>query len=402
MGKALIMIDKAKGPPTSHPQPAWDKFRLSDRFNIRYGRSNPGGSGSVPVIGSSGIFAWTSQPLITHPTIVIGRKGTAGKPWLIKSPSYPSDTTFYLEPREGANIDLDFLYYALSYSKPEASDDVIPSLQRHHLEALELPLPPPTECCVIVALLSKIQAAAETQRKIVATLKELKAATMAKLFREGLRGKKARQTEIGELPENWETLPLGRHCRIIAGGTPPRDNPAYWNGAIPWVKTGEINYHPIAETAEHITEHGLVNSSAKIIKKGAVLMAMYGQGVTRGRVATLEIDAATNQACAALIPDQKLDAGFLYAYCVFAYERIRELGHGANQKNLSADILKRMPIPVPTCLDEQREIAKFSKALDSKTRLAQARSKALEALFSSTLHLLMTGQVRLKQEQITR
>lgn len=97
----------------------------------------------------------------------------------------------------------------------------------------------------------------------------------------------------------WPVVELGSLCAIRSGGTPDRSNESYWNGHIPWVSTTLINYGVIESAQEYITSDGLNNSSAWIVPKGTVLMAMYGQGVTRGRVAVLGIDAAVNQACAA-------------------------------------------------------------------------------------------------------
>src|SRR3989338_658543 len=137
----------------------------------------------------------------------------------------------------------------------------------------------------------------------------------------------------GRVPLRGTSAPphmgLGDHVLITSGGTPARDTPEYWNGRVPWVKTGEINYRPIMETEEYITEAGLQNSSAKLLPPGTLLLAMYGQGVTRGKVALLGIQAATNQACAALFPSDRLDSGYLHAFFPFAYERVRSLGHGA-------------------------------------------------------------------------
>ena len=79
-------------------------------------------------------------------------------------------------------------------------------------------------------------------------------------------------------------------CAIKSGGTPDRSNESFWNGDIPWVTTTLIDYGVIEAANEFITAEGLKNSSAWIVPKGTVLMAMYGQGVTRGRVAILGID----------------------------------------------------------------------------------------------------------------
>jgi type I restriction enzyme S subunit len=132
-----------------------------------------------------------------------------------------------------------------------------------------------------------------------------------------------------------------------------------------------------------------------VFPRGTLLMAMYGQGVTRGKVAFLGIAAATNQACAAFFPDRaKLQPEFLYAFCTFAYHRIRELGHGANQKNLSGEILRGMPIPVPRDLAEQQSVYDLLATIERRIEAAVRRNKGLQALFSSALNQLMTGQLR--------
>ena len=105
---------------------------------------------------------------------------------------------------------------------------------------------------------------------------------------------------LGGVPAHWKVGALGYLSSIQTGSTPDRENPRYWNGSIPWIKTGEVSWTAIREAEEFITEDALANTAVKISGPGTLLMAMYGQGVTRGRVALLEIDATYNQACAAM------------------------------------------------------------------------------------------------------
>ena len=125
---------------------------------------------------------------------------------------------------------------------------------------------------------------------------------------------------------DWPMVELGNMCAIRSGGTPDRSNAAYWNGDIPWVSTSLIDYGVIERADEYITDIGLKNSSTWIVPKGTVLMAMYGQGITRGRVAILGIDAAVNQACATFqIQDEKLTASYLYRVLQANYENLRRI-----------------------------------------------------------------------------
>ena len=123
-------------------------------------------------------------------------------------------------------------------------------------------------------------------------------------------------------------------------------------------------------------------------------MAMYGQGVTRGKVAMLGIEAATNQACVAFFPTNGLRSEFLYYFFEYKYEYIRNLGHGANQKNLSAEILKGMTIAYPQSVDEQDDIVEKLNSVNHKLALHGRRHAALSDLFRTLLHQLMTAQVR--------
>jgi len=333
--------------------------------------------------------------------ILFARIGaTTGKTFLVRDCPDAIYASYLIRVRAHA-VDPAFLYYFCNSEmywhqiNAHKSDKLKGGISGSLLAQIRHCSPPLDEQRAMAAVLSKILVAVELQDKIVATLKELKAATMAKLFHEGLCGEPLKQTEIGEIPESWQIVRLGDYCRISSGGTPARDVPEYWNGDIPWVKTTEIDYRPITGTDERITKAGLQNSSAKLFPRGTLLMAMYGQGITRGKVALLEIEAATNQACAALSPDERLDSGYLYAFCASAYNRIRELGHGANQKNLSADIIREIRLPVPSNLEEQREIYGAVRTIESRLQLAAHGMDALKSLFSSMLHLLMTGEIRL-------
>jgi type I restriction enzyme M protein len=161
---------------------------------------------------------------------------------------------------------------------------------------------------------------------------------------------------------DWPLVALAEICAIKSGGTPARSNESFWNGDIPWVTTTLIDYAVIDEANEFITADGLKNSSTWIVPKGTVLMAMYGQGVTRGRVAILGIDAAINQACAAFqIKVESLDRGYLFRVLQSRYEDLRKISdaRGGNQSNLSAQVLKEYSIPLPPLETQQAIVAEI-------------------------------------------
>jgi len=196
------------------------------------------------------------------------------------------------------------------------------------------------------------------------------------------------------LPDGWHRSTLGEIARITSGGTPDRSEPSYWGGSVPWVTTGEIQFNTITDTAEKITEAGLKNSSAKLFPPGTLLMAMYGQGKTRGQVAKLEIEASTNQACAAILLNAGHDPDFYFQYFTFQYDAIRELGNAGTQQNLSGGILKGVGVPVPP-IDEQRRVAQVLGAWDEAIAKAERLLLASRRRNKSFGTSLLSGRRRL-------
>lgn len=146
-------------------------------------------------------------------------------------------------------------------------------------------------------------------------------------------------------------------CLLGSGGTPSRTKKDYYNGRIPWIKTGEVLNNEIFETEECITEKAIENSSAKVYPKGSLIIAMYGQGDTRGRTAKMGIDAATNQACAVLynINHDVIITDFLWYFLQCQYNDLRSLASGNNQPNLNAGKISNYDVVVPP-IDVQNAI----------------------------------------------
>ena len=138
-------------------------------------------------------------------------------------------------------------------------------------------------------------------------------------------------------------------CTVSSGGTPSRERKEYYKGNIPWIKTGEVVNGIIYDTEEKITKEAIENSSAKIYPKDSLIIAMYGQGTTRGRTAKLGIDASTNQACAVLfnINNSVILTDYLWLYLMGEYDRMREMASGNNQPNLNAQMLKDYNVIIP-------------------------------------------------------
>lgn len=157
----------------------------------------------------------------------------------------------------------------------------------------------------------------------------------------------------------YPTRTIGELCKIGSGGTPSRERPNYFGGNILWVKTTEVLNEIILDTEEKITELGLNNSSAKIYPAGSLIIAMYGQGATRGRTAKLGVAAATNQACAVLHEFAKeIDPDYLWYYLMSEYDNLRLQASGNNQPNLNAAMIANYIVPIPP-LEVQKEIVHY-------------------------------------------
>ncbi|MDA7215749.1 restriction endonuclease subunit S, partial [Escherichia coli] len=169
-------------------------------------------------------------------------------------------------------------------------------------------------------------------------------------------------------------LKIEDFCSTGSGGTPSRSKPEYYEGGdIPWIKSGDLKDSKIYEANEYITAAGLENSSAKIVEKDSILIAMYG--ATVGRLAILGINAATNQAICNIRPDTTIaDMKYLYYFLKSKFSYFVENAVGGAQPNISQGLIKSLEVPLPS-LDEQKRIADI---LDKAAGVCQKREQAIK------------------------
>ncbi len=202
-----------------------------------------------------------------------------------------------------------------------------------------------------------------------------------------------------EFDGEWEVNKLGEIANISSGGTPSRANPLYWNGNIPWVSTTLIDFNYIDKSEEYITEVGLKNSSAKLFPIGTLLMAMYGQGKTRGKISILNIEATTNQACGAIITNKEiLNSLFAFQNLAKRYDEIRDLSNQGGQENLSGGIIKGIEIFFPS-LPEQQKIATFLSLIDERITTQNKIIEELKILKATLSKKIFSQQLRFKDDK---
>lgn len=284
------------------------------------------------------------------------------------------------------------------------------SISYEQFGAIPLPYPQPEVQSVIASFLdhetAKIDALIEKQQRLIELLKEKRQAVISHAVTKGLNlntpMKDSGVEWMGKVPQHWKVGALGYNALISSGATPDRNNPAYWNGNIPWIKTGEVKYEEIFEAEEYISEDALCNSSVKLSPPGTLLMAMYGQGVTRGRVALLGVAATYNQACAAIIPSPELFNQYLLFFFMAAYHAIRDGGNETSQMNLNAEIVGKFKVAIPS-LKEQHQIVTYLKPtlvkFDSMINRAESAILLMQERRTALISAAVTGKIDVRDWQ---
>jgi type I restriction enzyme S subunit len=170
-------------------------------------------------------------------------------------------------------------------------------------------------------------------------------------------------SEENKIPKGWIVEKLGDICFTTSGGTPSRKNVDFYNGTIPWIKSGELDKGLINKAEEYITEKAVKNSSAKVFPKGTLLIALYG--ATIGKLGFLGIDAATNQAICGIYKSEIIDLNYLNYLLFNKRNKLVEQGAGGAQPNISQTILKNTDIPIPPLAEQHRIVAKIEELFSS-------------------------------------
>lgn len=229
-----------------------------------------------------------------------------------------------------------------------------------------LPLPDITTQLSIVSELDKINELIRLKKEQLKDYDNLAQSIFYEMFGDPVENDKG-----------WEVKKLGEVCSVGTGSTPNRKNKEYYeHGIYPWVKSTEVCNLPIYSVEEFITEEALQNTNCGLYPKDSILMAMYGQGKTRGQVGLLKIEACTNQAVAAIVPSKKINSIFLYRHLMLMYEHIRDMARGGNQANLNLTIVRSIQILLPPLPLQHL----FAQRIEQIERLKSAVQKSITDL----------------------
>ena len=195
----------------------------------------------------------------------------------------------------------------------------------------------------------------------------------------------------------WAKTQIGAIGIVTNGSTPSRKCPEYWDGDIPWVSSGEVRNNEICFTNEKITQEGYDNSSVKLLPKGTVLIAMIGEGKTRGQSAVLSIEATTNQNIAAIVIEHgMIESKYLWYWLQMQYRKNREKGSGSGPQALNCQRVRELEISVPS-IEEQRDIVKvldsIMKKEDAMLNVAEQTIESIESMKKSILAKAFRGEL---------
>ncbi len=398
----------------------WAWVRFEDVCDIISGKNqskviNP--NGKYPIYGSSGVFGFADEYLCEEGTTIIGRKGTINKPLFVNTKFWNVDTAFGLSTNE--NYDSKLLYYfclSFNFQKLDKST-TIPSLAKRDLLVIDIPLPPISTQQAIVSkieeLFSELDKGIENLKTAQAQLKVYRQSVLKWAFEgkltslnpdsfdlpdehdlamvaepqevyandkhQGNQGNPKNQgADKAGLPEGWKWVTIEDIATVGTGATPLKSNKSYYEGGkFAWVTSGALNDEYVKVATDYVTDKALKETNLSIYPKNTLLLAMYGEGKTRGKCSELLIEASTNQAIAAIHfekHDNKVKP-YLKYFLHKNYNEMRMLSSGGVQPNLNLGIVKRTLLPLPPTTKEQNQIV---QEIESRLSVADKMEETIQ------------------------
>lgn len=394
---------------------SWLRKQLKWAVTFQRGHDLPDDAreeGPVPVYAGGGITGWHNESCAAPPGIVTGRYGTIGEFHLVSTPYWPLNTALYSIDLHSNNPE--YLRYLLEFLSPlfhvHAGKSAVPGVDRNDIHTIPVALPGQEQQRRIAAFLGgetrRIDGLLAAKRCVLDLLAEKRKAIIATAVTRGLDPKvKLRDSGVpwlGEIPAHWELWKVGHVAKVGNGSTPERDKVAYWSeGSLPWLNSSVVNQEEVTSSDQFVTDAALRECHLPRLRPGTVLVAITGQGKTRGQAVVLSIEATINQHMAFVAPDPALvDAWFLRWSFYRAYDYLRSISDdaGGTKGALTCEDVAGLRIPVPPP-DEQRTIvehvARETSQLDAVRAATERTIALLKERRSALIAAAVTGQLGL-------
>lgn len=281
-----------------------------------------------------------------------------------------------------------FLYYYLTMIKNKwvKEKTTFEGIKSEHIYKKKILMPPIEEQKAIINIISAIDKYMEHNAKSILLINTLKKGMMNVFFKE----------------ESSKNEKISTFCDVKTGGTPSTKIKEYWNGNIKWMSSGEIHKKFVYDTEKRITELGMKNSNAEILPENSVMLAMNGQGKTRGKVAVIKTELTCNQSLAGIIPNPVI-CNYMYLFYNLSnrYSEIRNLTGKKGRDGLNLKLIRSISIPLPN-INRQKEISSILLELDKKLELEQERKHRLERVKRGLMNDLLTGKKRVNIEKVLK
>lgn len=363
--------------------PGWAETTLGDACEVVMGQSPPGTSYNGDAVGMPflqgkaefgdlrpTVRKWTTAPkkLARKGDVLLSVRAPVGPTNLAPVDCAIGRGLVALHPLGG--IDPRFILYAMRGSvdrlAEQATGTTFSAVSRSTVGDHPILLPPLPEQRRIVAAIeeqfSRIDAAEESLRLASRKLTRLRSACLEATY-----------------ADRWPLKEIGLIADVFVGSTPRRDQPELWGGDIPWVSSGEVAFCRINRTAEQISARAIGDTAKRLHPPGTVLLAMIGEGKTRGQAAVLDVHATHNQNSAAIrLHPRTLTPGFLFYALMARYEATRRLGSGNNQPALNKSRVMAIEVPVPPFEDQPRIVAEVEQHLSNLDVIESAMELALK------------------------
>lgn len=336
----------------------------------------------------------SSAKIFKKGTVLFSIFATIGKVGILDIDAATNQAIVGLVPYKG--VDKVYLMYVLKNLSHQISEQGKGIAQKNInisiLKKTLIPLPPLAEQKRIADKLDTLFGQLNTIQKAFERIPELIKNFRQQVLTFAVTGKLTEKWRKGKTLDKWENKSIGSLFKVQTGSTPHRENNAYYDfGKIPWIKSGEVKNTLIFNSNEYITELAIQETNAKIYPINTILIAMYGEGKTRGQVGLLKIPAASNQAVAALVNDKGYDIitiKYVFFFCLSQYNNIRNQAKGGNQPNLNLTTIKKWEIPLPP-QKEQEEIVRIIDSIFKKLETIEQQYNVLKTKIEKLPQVLL-------------